>query len=701
MLASKAFDIIDLQFVVTIVQARKIILRPLRVCSRTAHLELFSAPMHEFHLLTNGIAIFGVGLIVAWMFRLLGAPSIIGFLFAGLVIGPSGLAWVSQEDVEVLSELGLILLLFIIGLELSPELLLHMGRSLLVAAAIQVGATVALVAALGLGLFGLDVQGSVILGIIVTLSSTAIVLKQISDRGEADTPTGRMTTGILIIQDILVITVILCLPFLAFGAQGEWRERITPSVIGLAGLTAMLIFGRRFLAAFVKKVVYPGGAEFVTLFAVVAAFGGAWLAGLVGWSLPLGACIVGLLLAEADVRHQIASDVLPLRDVFNALFFISLGMLVDVDIALSHAAFLGGAIALTLLGKSFVTAFAVRASGWSVAASIQIGIGLCTVSEFGYVLAREANHLELLPDETFTLVTVYALGTMFFGAMLVPIARPLSLRLASIIDRDSGGKQETAPTGDRPHIILCGYGTNGQNLARVLKATHIPFEIIEIDPRLVKLAADHGHRVTMGDASRGIIQHHAGIERARGVAIAINDFEATARVIAKVRSVRPDVYILADTLRITHIDSLYKLGATEVLAQDFETSIELAAHILKRMDVPNNIITGQLALLRSGHYSMLRGMPADRQTSDDLMRAFHLTATHTHYVESTSPAAGSTLKRLNLRAETGATIIAVVRNGNPSTNPGAEFVLESGDVLVLVGAHEQIEKATALLDGER
>lgn len=654
--------------------------------------------MHDIHLLTDGVAIFGVGLIVAWMFRILGAPSIIGFLFAGIVIGPSGLGVVEQHDVETFSEFGLVLLLFIIGLELSPEPLLRMGRSLAVAAGIQVASTVLLVGALGLVLFDLDLRASVILGIIVALSSTAIVLKQISDRGEADTVTGRMTTGILLIQDVLVITVMLCLPFFALGGDGNWREQIMPSIIGLFGVAVMLIFGRRFLALFLSKVVYPGGPEFVTLFGIVAAFGGAWLAGLVGWSLPLGACIIGLLLAEADARHQISADILPLRDVFNALFFISLGMLVDIDVAVQHIAFLAAAVTLTLVGKTVLTSLAIRAAKWPLAASVQIGLGLCTVSEFGYVLAREANHYDLLPDAMLTLITVYALGTMFFGAMFVPVARPLSIAVERVIRREKApAGPEAPPDKAGAHIILCGYGTNGQNLARVLTATHIPFEIVEIDPRLVEVATRDGHRVTMGDASRAAILQHAGIDRARGVVVAINDLDATERVITSIRNVRPDIYILADTQRIVHIDQLYKRGATEVLAQDFETSIELAAHILKKLDVPDNIIDGQLTALRAGRYDMLRGTPQDRRSADALMRALQLTATRTYYVEPDSPAVGHTLKDLDLRARTGATIIAVVRDGDPATNPAADFRVEGGDVLVLVGAHEQLAKATALL----
>ena len=664
--------------------------------------------MHDFHLLADGVAIFGIGLVVAWMFRLLGAPSVIGYLVAGILIGPSGAHWVHQEDIEALTEFGLILLLFIIGIELSPSHLARMGNSLLVAAGLQIGGTALVVFCLGLFLFGLPVSTSAILGIVIALSSTAIVLKQIADRGEADTPFGRMTTGILIIQDILVIAVMLLLPILAVGgegghgAEGGWMAQVLPSVVGIVVVVFSFVWGRDLLAIFIKNVVYPGGPEFVALFAVVAAFGGAWLASLVGWSLPLGACIVGFLLSEADARHYIASDVIALRDVFNALFFISLGMLVDIDIALANWHYLAGAIALTLVCKTFITTSAVYIARWPFVTALQVGLGLSMVSEFGYVLAREANYHGFMTDELLTMITVYALGTMFFGAMLVPVARPISCKVAEVLGSDLTAKSDEEPSGDsKSHVILCGYGTNGQNLARALTATRIPFEVIEINPSRVRLAADAGIKATMGDASRSDILQHSGIDSAEAVVVAINDLEATSRVIAAARRARNDVYILADTFRISDIDRLYKLGASQVLAQDFESSIETAAQLLKRMDIPDNVISAQLSALRSGRYSMLRGRPADHNTSEDLLRALHLTATRTHYIEPSSPAANSTLAELHLRAKSGATVIAIVRKGKPNTNPGADYTIEPGDVLVLVGMHDQLESAVRILDGPK
>ena len=576
--------------------------------------------MHDIQFLTNSVIIFSAGLIIAWLFRAIGAPPVIGYLVAGIFVGPSGLGLIQQEDVGLLSEFGLILLLFIIGLELSPAPLLRLGRSLFLTSVIQVAMCVGLVVSVVWLGYGQGPVLGVILGLIVALSSTAIVLKQISDHGEANTVTGRMTIGILLIQDILVILVMLCLPFLTLGGS-NWQEQLMPAVIGLVGLTVMLLVGRRMLRAFLEKVVIPGGAESITLFSVLVAFGGAWLTGLVGWSLPLGACIAGLLLAEAGARHQIVADILPFRDVFNALFFISLGMLVDVEVAMGNLGWLGLAVGGTLVLKSGVTALAASLSGWPLRASLQIGIGLCTVSEFGYVLAREANHLGLMSNDILTLVTAYALGTMLVGAMLVPLARRIAFRVASIVHREAQPTKvhPTPSPAASPHIIVCGYGTNGHNLAQVLMATGIPFIVVEISPRLVRRARQDGVPVVVGDASRSTILKHAGLDHAQGIVIAINDVEATARIITKIRAARPNVYILADTLHVGEIDELYHRGADRVLAQDYETSISLVDHVLREMQVPDTLINAQLAALRTSAYQGLADPSTDNMAQQDVL----------------------------------------------------------------------------------
>lgn len=655
--------------------------------------------MHDSAFLMHIVVLLGTAVVSAWMFRVVRGPSIIGYLFTGILIGPSGLELIPEEEVGSLAEMGLVMLLFTIGLELSPKPLIRMGKSLLLAASLQIGVTAVLSGALAWWLMDLSPTPAGLVGIAASLSSTAIVLKQLSDRGETNSVSGMIATGILLLQDVSVIAIMLFLPLLGAGEGGEWKGAALRGGLGLAGLVFAVVFGRRLLAWFLAKVVRSGGRELVALFAVLMACGGAWLAGLAGWSLALGACVAGLLLAELDVRHQLVADIMPFRDVFNALFFVSLGMKVDLDLAGTHLPAIGLAILVTLLGKSLLTTGAVRLSGWPLRPSIQVGIGLCTVSEFGYVLGLEAEKLGLLRTDILNEVIVYAVGSMIAGAGLVPLSGPIATGLAGLLARRGGQAEEAGerkPVGAH-HVIIVGYGMNGQNLARVLRSTHIPHTVIEMNPNLVEKAREAGAEVVVGDADRRVILEHAGLAHAHALVIAINDTQSTKRIVSVARAARPDLFILARTRFVTELDALYQLGADRVIPEDFETSIEIAAHVLKEMDIPDNIVEAQLAAVRAGRYGMLRGMATDRTATEELLQVLQLTVTRSHYIAADSHAVGQTIAQLNLRANTGVSIIAVVRNGAPVTNPPPDFALAAADVLVLVGAHAQLEAAKAEL----
>ncbi|MDK1022345.1 MAG: cation:proton antiporter [Candidatus Hydrogenedentes bacterium] len=649
--------------------------------------------------LTDIVIILATTLLVARLFLVLHAPSIIGFILAGIAIGPHAANLIGQEDVGELAELGLILLLFIIGLELSPKPLLRMGKNLLMASTFQIVST-AVVAATAVLLFTrMSTAPILILGVAVALSSTAIVLKQLSDLGATNTLRGMIITGILLIQDVLVIVIMLFLPFFAVDPGGDWKDSVLRAFLGLAGIGALTAIGRALLPTFLKYVVRPGGKEFVTLFAVLMAFGGAWVAGEARFSLPLGACIAGLLLAGTDLRHQLAASILPFRDVFNALFFVSLGMLFDPAVAQAHALPIMVAILATLLIKVLLCAMGVAAARWPLLISFQVGLGLCTVSEFGYVLVSESDKLGLVPSGLLEVFIVYALGTMTAGAMLIPLSEPIAALFTRFIR--PGAQQLPVDSADQESkkcdVVIVGYGINGKNLVRVLQSTKIPHVVIEMNPSLAHDAQQEEAEVICGDGCRLSVLQLAGLANARALVVAINDPQATRRVVSQARLLRPDLYILARTHFDSDIDELYALGAERVISEDFETSIEIAAQILKRMDVPDNIVTGQIAALRAGHYGILRAAPTADEMLDELAKFLQTTATRTHYLEKGSSACGKTIADLDLRAQSGVTIIAVVRNGKPTANPPTDFELAAGDVLVLVGSHKQLDDAESLL----
>jgi monovalent cation:H+ antiporter-2, CPA2 family len=658
--------------------------------------------MHETEFLRDVVIIFGMALVVAWAFRVLRAPTIIGFLATGMIIGPHAWGLVQEHAVDQFAEIGLVLLLFTIGLELSPAPLLRMGPRILIATCIQVG-VIALLTALAVALIGGQTWSvAALVGVAVSLSSTAIVLKQLSDRAEVQSTLGNIVTGILLLQDVFVILIMAALPLLASAGDAE-ADGMLSGFLTVAGLAAG-VFALRWAMPYILALIFRfGGRELSTLLAVTMAGGGAWVAGHIGWSPALGACIAGLLLANADVRHQLVAEITPFRDVFNALFFISLGMLVPTDLLLEHGALIGFLVLLTLAGKAFVTAAAVRVTGWPLRIALQAGIGLCTVSEFGFVLLLLANGFGFVPDRVLGLFMLYAVGTMLIGAMLFPVSTPIADWIARRFGRaDTPAPEvpeEAAVEACDRHVIIVGYGVNGENLVHVLSAAHIQHCLVEMNPGLGRKAQESGIPVVIGDATRRSILDHAGLSRARALVVAVNDAQATRRVVALARSVRPDLYIIARTYFAHDFEALTRTGANVVVPADFEASVRIFSHVLEEFDVPRNILAAQIAAVRAGGYGVLRGKSSSSpEALDDLLKVLQLTATQTFFLPERSAACGQTIRGLNIRRLTGATVIAVVRDRVPNTNPGPEFTLNAGDVLVLVGAHQQLAAARELLE---
>lgn len=651
--------------------------------------------------LREAVLLFGIAIGAAWAFRRLRAPTILGFLFAGLVIGPSSLRLIPEENVGRFAELGLVLLLFTIGIELSPATLFRAGPRLVAACAMQVGA-VAAATALALHFFGADTMTAWLVGAGASLSSTAIALKQLSDRGEAGGSVGLVTTAMLLLQDGFVVLLIAALPLLG-SAQEETSGAHLLGLLSAFGILVIAIPAARWLLPpMLAQVVAYGGRELLALFAVFMACGGAYVAESIGWPLSLGACIAGLLLASAPLRHQLVAEIAPFRDVFNALFFISLGMLVNVEAVLAHLPLLALAIVATLAIKTLLTAVPLLLTRWPFRVSLQVGICLCTVSEFGYALVHEAYRFGLMGQDHLALFTAYIVGTMMAGAVLFPAARPLAHAVARVFDRVSAPEPESA---DAPvhalsgHVILAGYGDNGETLARVLRATHVPFCIVEMNPDLVRRALREGMQVVAGDATRSAILEHAGLGKARALVVAVNDPEATRRVVAQARARRADLYIIARTRAVEEIDRLEQLGASLVVSTNFEGAIEIFARVLREFGVPGNIVEAQIASARAKGYGLLRGEQGGRIAyMDALLKVLQTTVIQSFFLAETSPAANQSIAGFNLRARSGVTIIAVVRDGKPTTNPPADFIMRPGDVLVLVGAHAQLDDARNLLE---
>lgn len=664
--------------------------------------------MPDTLLLKQTVLLFGAAVAVAWLFRVLRAPSVVGFLVSGIVIGPSGLQLITQDTVSQFAELGLVMLLFAVGLELSPGPLLRTGHRIILGAALQIAFTLFV----GLALIKASTPSSwtvaFALSLAITPSSVAIVLKPLADMRQTDSAMGRTITGVSLVQDIMVISLMLFLPLLAGPGEGGLAAGLLRGAASLAGLAVAAVVLRYILPPITNSLVRVGGQELMALFAVMMACAGAWLAARAGWAPALGACIAGMLLAETDIKHQLFADIVPFRDVFNALFFMSMGMLVDLPEASPQWHWIAAAVVVILVIKTLLAALAVRIAGWPMRLAIQVGLGLASISEFGFVLAREAASMNLFPPAAMNVLTAIIVGTMILGTPLVPLAHRISAIFlhSTAIARRRGEPAATDSNLDKPltdapclpgvDVVIIGYGLNGQNLARVLKATGIGFSIVEMNPALASAARADGWRVILGDATRLSILLQAGLASARALVVAIHDQPATRRIVAQARAERPDLFILARTRNVAELDVLHRLGAQQVIPEEFETSIEIFAHVLHHFGIADNVIEAQVAMVRAGQYGMMRGLPDTAARRAELIQLFDATATQTFLLETDSPVLGRSIREVDLRAATGVSIIAIVRDGKPATNPGPDWTFAAGDLLILLGGHKQLDAAKAL-----
>jgi K+:H+ antiporter len=651
--------------------------------------------MAEAPLLRDLLVLFATSIPIVYVFHRFNLPSIVGFLIAGVLIGPYGLGLISDPAaVERLAELGVVLLLFVIGLELSLKQLLRMGRTVLIAGLLQV----VLTGAAGAGLAALaDVRRaeSILIGFLVIHSSTAVALKLLADRGEVDSPHGRIATGIAVIQDLSVVPMMLLVPVLA--AREAFSLGQLGVTLGKAGLVVVIIVigARLVLPQVLATIVHLRVRELLTGAVALFCLGTAWLAAQFGLSLAFGALVAGIVISESEYSHQAVAEILPFRDVFNSIFFTSVGMLVHAGVLLEHGATLLALVLGVIILKGVILGTVVGVSVGSVRVAALVAASLSQIGELSFVLARFAAALELLEPARYDLFLSVTVVTMLATPPLLRIAP----EIASAIQRGFRWR-EASSAAEAPlhgHVVIIGYGLNGRNLARVLRETGLTYCILELNPDSVATARRAGEPIIFGDATRIGVLQRVDVSNAHVVVVAISDAAATRRIVAIARQLNPQATLIVRTRYVAEIDALYRLGASEVIPEEFETSVEIFARVLRRLRIPRNVINMQVDLIRHERYGMLRGLSLPQQSFQDIQHLLAATLTETYLVESGSVAAGNTLRGLRLRTVTGVTVIAAVRNGKPTTNPPPDYRIAAGDILVLLGNHAELDRAMQLL----
>jgi len=657
----------------------------------------------ELAFLKTLFIIFGVSAFVVFVLQKLKVSSIVGFLIAGVALGPHGSGIIREvREVELLAEVGVILLLFMIGLEISLKSLKRIRSTIIGGGFSQVFLTFLATAAIAYPFLG-KLNASLFTGFLVALSSTAIVMRMLFDRAEMDSPHGRLSMGILIFQDLCVVPLMLLVPILA-GNQGSFVQ-VSWTLFKSAAILFIVIFGARWLVPnLLHQIVHTRSRELFVITIILLCLGTALLTSELGLSLALGAFLAGLVISESEYAYQAISDILPFKDSFNGLFFISIGMLMNLKFLSENLFVIVLAVFFILLLKTSTGFFSVHLLGHPVRVSLQTGLHLAQIGEFSFVLAMAGKSAGLITENLYQLFLSASVCTMVLTPFILRASPRISSWMSSkkLLERLDRMRKKAAregfPSRREGHVIIIGFGLNGRNLAEVLKESSVPYVVLELNNYTVLEMKKKGEPIFYGDGTSPEILHKLGIATARMLVVAISDPSSTRRIVQVARKENARLYIIVRTRYTAEVEDLLKLGANEVIPEEFETSIEIFAKVLHHYQVPKNVLIEQIEKIRSGSYEVLRRVELPSKNLPEKCEILTDIDTETYLVNDRSNASGRSIKKLEIRSTTGATVIAVKRGNEIIPSPGLEFVFTPGDIIYLIGSKESLSKAFALLE---
>jgi monovalent cation:H+ antiporter-2, CPA2 family len=649
----------------------------------------------EIPLLSDVVIILGLAVVVILLFQRFKLPTILGFLITGIIAGPHGLNLITDiHDIEILAEIGVILLLFIIGMEFSLRNLALIKRTVLLGGATQVGVTILLVG-LVLMMFNFSAPEGFFVGFLFALSSTAIVLKLLQDKGEINSPQGKVVLGILIFQDIIVVPMMLLAPLMAGGSDNVAVELLLMLLKGVFVIVFVLISARYLVPKLMFLVAQTKSKELFILSVVVICFAVAWMTQSLGLSLALGAFMAGLIISESEYSHQATSNILPFREIFTSFFFVSIGMLLDFAFMLQHLPLILLFTVCTFILKGVIAAMAARILQYPLRTSILVGLSLFQVGEFAFILSKTGINHGLLSEEVYQYFLSVSLLTMaitpFVMGSYQNIASKLSSRWSSgngqipnAVPNPSGSDDELHHLKD--HVIIIGYGINGRNVAKAARHASIPYVIVELNAVTVKEERLRGEPILYGDAVHGVILSHVNIHNARVVVIAISDPEATKRIISSIREISDKVHVIVRTRFVQEMEENFRLGADEVIPEEFETSIEIFTRVLSKYLMPRDEITSFTNSIRADNYDMLRSMTSNRASTTNITSDLpDIEVASLRIYTKDDTLVGKTLLDADIRNRFGITVVGIKRDGQTLLEINAKTKLKRGDVVYVIG----------------
>jgi CPA2 family monovalent cation:H+ antiporter-2 len=652
--------------------------------------------MHSI-ILNDILVIILLSVVVLYLCHRLHLPIIVGFLLTGVIAGPHGLRLVREiEAVRTLAEIGVVLLMFTIGMEFSLRSLLRIGRTVLLGGSLQIVLTI--LAGFGVArAFGYDCREALFGGFLLSLSSTAIVMKTLQDRAEIDSPHGNTSLGILIFQDMAAIPMMLLVPLLA-GASGSGSSSPLMLLAKTIGIVLLVPIMSKWLAPMIFYSIAKTRSRELFLITTIAMFMAvAWLTYTAGLSLALGSFLAGLIISESEYSHQALGDIMPFRDVFTSFFFVSIGMLLDAGFFLSHPLSLILAALAVLVIKAATAGIAAFFSGLPLRSALVAGMALAQVGEFSFILSETGVPHGLVSGDIYQAFLAVSILTMMATPSFIGIApalahavvqKPLPRRLRE----GMAPRKQEASFKLENHMIIVGFGLNGKNLGRAARIAEIPYMIIEMNPAFVRSEKARGEPIYYGDATQEAILLHANIREARTLVVVINDRAAARRITELARRLNKSIYILVRTRYISEINDLTKLGANEVIPEEFETSVEIFSRVLAKYFVPKEDIEKLITEIRADGYDMFRSLSRNAQPSCTMESCLPDLEISSFRIEDGAPVIGKTLQETELRKKYGVTLLVVNRNFQIISNPPADFAFAFGDVLFLVGESRKIQE---------
>jgi CPA2 family monovalent cation:H+ antiporter-2 len=630
--------------------------------------------------------------ILARAFKL---PTMLGYLLTGIAIGPSALGWIPDTaQTRYLAEFGVVFLMFSVGLEFSLPRMLAMRSTVFGFGGAQV--LVTLLATLGLAwLLGMEVAAGVALGGALAMSSTAIVSKLLSERVELQSPHGRLSMGALLFQDLAVVPLLIVIPALAMPASTLAHTLLWALLKAALVLTVLLFLGQKLMRPWFHRVAAAKSPELFTLNLLFITLGLAFLTERAGLSLALGAFLAGMLVSETEYRYQVEDDIKPFRDVLLGLFFITVGMRLDLAVVGQQVFQVLIMLAVIVVGKAVAIWALCRGFGHGQATSLRTALALAQGGEFGLVLLALAADNGLMSVEATQPVLAALVISMLLAPLLIHRMQWITARLAGSewANRAKEVHDIALRTfGKSGHVILCGYGRSGQSLARFLETENIPFVALDFDPERVKAAAAAGESVVYGDPAKREVLIAAGISRARAMAITFSDLNSSMSILRHAQELKPELPVVVRTIDDSHIDKLKEAGATEVVSEVMEGSLMLASHALMLLGVPLSQVLKRIRAVRESRYALMKGFFRGATDLDEDLDEEAQPRLFSVLMTPQSAGVGKSLDELDLAALL-VDVIAVRRRGIRAVAPGPETRVEEGDVLVLRGVAENLAAA--------